>query len=32
VLLMCGLDPPEREHWSLCDVTPLVLEHFSVSS
>jgi hypothetical protein len=32
VLLMCGLDVPEREHWSLADVTPLVLEHFSVSS
>jgi Type I phosphodiesterase / nucleotide pyrophosphatase len=32
VLLMCGLDVPEREHWSLADVTPLVLDHFSVSS
>jgi hypothetical protein len=30
VLLMCGLDPPEREEWSLADVTPLVLEHFGV--
>jgi hypothetical protein len=27
---MCGLDAPEREHWSLGDVTPLVLEHFGV--
>jgi len=32
VLLMCGLDVPQREHWSLADVTPLVLDHFSVSS
>jgi hypothetical protein len=23
---------PERDHWSLADVTPLVLDHFSVSS
>jgi hypothetical protein len=30
VLLMCGLDTPQREHWSLADVTPLVLEHFGV--
>ena len=32
VLLMCGVDVPEREQWSLTDVTPLVLEHFSVPS
>ena len=30
VLLLCGLDPPEREQWSLADVTPLVLQHFGV--
>jgi hypothetical protein len=30
VLLLCGLDAPERAHWSLEDVTPLVLEHFGV--
>jgi predicted AlkP superfamily pyrophosphatase or phosphodiesterase len=30
VLLMCGLDPPERQEWSLADVTPLVLDHFGV--
>jgi len=30
VLLMCGLETVEREHWSLEDVTPLVLEHFGV--
>jgi hypothetical protein len=30
VLLLCGLDTPERAHWSLEDVTPLVLEHFGV--
>ena len=30
VLLLCGLDTPERERWSLEDVTPLVLEHFGV--
>jgi hypothetical protein len=32
VLLMCGVDAPERTDWSLADVTPLVLEHFSLSS
>jgi hypothetical protein len=32
VLLMCGLETPERDHWSLADVTPLVLRHFSLSS
>jgi Type I phosphodiesterase / nucleotide pyrophosphatase len=30
VLLLCGVDVPERERWSLADVTPLVLEHFGV--
>jgi hypothetical protein len=30
VLLMCGLETAEREHWALEDVTPLVLEHFGV--
>jgi len=30
VLLMCGLETAERDHWSLEDVTPLVLEHFGV--
>jgi hypothetical protein len=30
VLLLCGVEPPEREQWSLADVTPLVLEHFGV--
>jgi type I phosphodiesterase/nucleotide pyrophosphatase len=30
VLLLCGLEPPERDQWSLADVTPLVLEHFGV--
>jgi type I phosphodiesterase/nucleotide pyrophosphatase len=32
VLLMCGVEPPARRHWSLADVTPLVLRHFSLSS
>ncbi len=32
VLLMSGLDVPERESWSLADVTPLVLDHFSLPS
>jgi hypothetical protein len=32
VLLTCGLDLPEREQWSLTDVTPLVLQHFGVPS
>jgi hypothetical protein len=30
VLLLCGLGAPERDQWSLADVTPLVLEHFGV--
>jgi hypothetical protein len=30
VLLLCGVEPPERDHWSLADVTPLVLNHFGV--
>ncbi len=32
VLLMCGIGPadPEREQWSIEDVTPLVLDHFGV--
>ncbi len=30
VLLATGLELPERESWSLADVTPLILEHFSV--
>jgi Type I phosphodiesterase / nucleotide pyrophosphatase len=32
VLLMSGMDVPEREQWSLTDVTPLVLQHFGVPS
>ncbi|HEX2415297.1 MAG TPA: alkaline phosphatase family protein [Thermoleophilaceae bacterium] len=32
VLLLCGVDVPARDHWSLTDVTPLVLEHFGVPS
>jgi hypothetical protein len=34
-LLMCGVDGPAGgapEQWSIADVTPLVLEHFSVAS
>ena len=30
VLLLCGVDAPAREQWSLADVTPLVLDHFRV--
>jgi hypothetical protein len=30
VLLLCGVEAPEREQWSLSDVTPLVLAHFGV--
>jgi hypothetical protein len=30
VLLLCGMEAQEREHWSLGDVTPLVLDHFGV--
>jgi hypothetical protein len=32
VLLACGVEMPEREEWSISDVTPLILDHFSVSS
>jgi hypothetical protein len=30
VLLVGGMDVPEREEWALTDVAPLVLEHFGV--
>jgi hypothetical protein len=30
VLLMCGVEAPEREQWSIADATPLVLEHFGL--
>ena len=30
VLLLCGVDVPARDEWSLADVTPLVLDHFRV--
>jgi predicted AlkP superfamily pyrophosphatase or phosphodiesterase len=30
VLLLCGVEAPERAQWSLADVTPLVLDHFGV--
>jgi hypothetical protein len=30
VLLLCGVEAPEREQWALTDVTPLVLAHFGV--
>jgi predicted AlkP superfamily pyrophosphatase or phosphodiesterase len=30
VLLICGLDVPGREEWSVRDVAPLVVEHFGV--
>jgi hypothetical protein len=32
VLLLCGIDAAPRERWSIADATPLVLEHFSLSS
>jgi hypothetical protein len=32
VLLATGVDVPEREEWSIGDVTALVLEHFSLRS
>ena len=28
VLMLCGVDPPDRDEWSLTDVAPLVLDHF----
>jgi hypothetical protein len=30
VLLLCGIEAPPREQWSITDVAPLVLEHFGV--
>jgi len=30
VLLLCGVDAPEREQWSLTDVSGLALAHFGV--
>ena len=30
VLLLCGVDAPAREEWSITDVTGMVLEHFGV--
>jgi hypothetical protein len=30
VLLLCGVDAPDREQWALTDVTGLVLDHFGV--
>jgi hypothetical protein len=32
VLLTCGIDMPEREQWSIEDVTPLVLDHMGVAA
>ena len=32
VLMLCGVDAPERDEWSVTDVAPLVLEHFGVPS
>ena len=31
-LLFAGLDVPEREQWSISDVTPTVLDHFGVAA
>jgi hypothetical protein len=30
VLLLCGIEAPEREEWSLVDVAGIVLDHFGV--
>jgi hypothetical protein len=30
VLVLAGMDVPEREEWALTDVAPLVLDHFDV--
>jgi hypothetical protein len=30
VLLLCGVDAPAREEWSITDVTGMVLDHFGV--
>ena len=32
VLMLCGLDVPAREQWSLTDIAPLVLDHFHLPS
>ncbi len=28
---MAGVDMPEREQWSITDVTPAILDHFGIS-
>jgi hypothetical protein len=30
VLLLCGVDAPARERWSIADATGIVLDHFGV--
>ena len=29
-LVMAGVDAPERDHWSIADVTPAILDHFGI--
>jgi len=31
-LIMAGVDHPEREHWSIADVTPTILDHFGIGA
>jgi hypothetical protein len=31
-LLFAGIDAPEREQWSIADVTPTILDHFGVTA
>jgi hypothetical protein len=31
VLMLCGIEAPQREEWALTDVAPLVLDHFGVA-
>jgi predicted AlkP superfamily pyrophosphatase or phosphodiesterase len=32
VLLTCGVDLPDRDQWHLRDVTPLIADHFGITS
>jgi hypothetical protein len=31
-LVMAGVDAPARDHWSIADVTPAILDHFGIGS
>jgi hypothetical protein len=31
-LVLCGVDAPAREQWSIADVTPAILDHFGITA